>query len=169
MLAPFGVGVLYAKEHLLHDALPFLYGGDMIAEGQVAPERVRYNELPWKYAAGTPNVLGVIVSAQALRLLVDLVSPAGRHRYFATADPLPHTTVVQAMDRVGRHNATDLLQPRGHQPVHRGRSARPARRRVPRRLPLREPGAPRARARSAGQLPGQLLPLQHGRGRRPGR
>lgn len=103
MLAPFGVGVLYAKEHLLRDALPFLYGGDMIAEGQVAPERVTYNDLPWKYAAGTPNILGVIVSARALRLLVDLVSPAGRSRFFTTADRLPHTTVVQAMDRVARH------------------------------------------------------------------
>src|SRR5262249_14775878 len=33
MLAPFGVGALYGKEHLLEAALPFLYGGDMIAEG----------------------------------------------------------------------------------------------------------------------------------------
>ena len=41
----------------------------MIAEGKVAPDRVEYNDLPWKYAAGTPNILGVIVSAQALRLL----------------------------------------------------------------------------------------------------
>ena len=78
MLAPFGVGVLYAKEHLLARSLPFLYGGDMIAEGQVSPDHVEYNELPWKYAAGTPNILGVIVSAQALRLLVDLVGDAGR-------------------------------------------------------------------------------------------
>ena len=30
----------------------------MIAEGKVSPERVEYNELPWKYVAGTPNVLG---------------------------------------------------------------------------------------------------------------
>jgi cysteine desulfurase/selenocysteine lyase len=103
MLAPFGVGVLYAREHLLRDALPFLYGGDMIAEGQVAPDRVGYNDLPWKYAAGTPNILGVIVSAQALRPLVDLASPAGPRRYFDPADRLPHSTVVQAMDRVGRH------------------------------------------------------------------
>src|SRR6478609_3377424 len=34
-LAPFGVGVLYAKEHLLESSLPFLYGGDMIAQGMV--------------------------------------------------------------------------------------------------------------------------------------
>jgi len=74
LLAPFGVGVLYAKTHLLEASLPFLYGGDMVAEGQVSPDAVGYNALPWKYAAGTPNILGVIVSAQALRLLVDLVT-----------------------------------------------------------------------------------------------
>ena len=37
MLAPFGVGVLYAREPLLERSLPFLYGGDMIAEGEVVP------------------------------------------------------------------------------------------------------------------------------------
>ena len=103
LLAPFGVGVLYAKEHLLRDALPFLYGGDMIAEGRVAPDRVEYNDLPWKYSAGTPNILGVIVSAQALRLLVDLVGPTGSQRFFDTAVPLPRPAIEAAMDRVGRH------------------------------------------------------------------
>jgi cysteine desulfurase / selenocysteine lyase len=78
MLAPFGIGVLYAREHLLQASLPFLYGGDMIAEGRVFPGRVEYNSPPWKYTAGTPNILGAIVSAEALRLLVDLaLTPAG--------------------------------------------------------------------------------------------
>jgi cysteine desulfurase / selenocysteine lyase len=93
----------WAKERLFRDALPFLYGGDMIAEGQVAPDRVAYNELPWKYAAGTPNILGVIVSAQALRLIVDLVSP-GPHAYFNAMMPLPHDVVGRAMGRVRRHS-----------------------------------------------------------------
>jgi Aminotransferase class-V len=52
ILAPLGVGVLYAKEHLLESSRPFLYGGDMIAEGQVFPDRVAYNDLPWKFGAG---------------------------------------------------------------------------------------------------------------------
>src|SRR4029079_1902937 len=82
VLAPFGVGVLYAKEALLAQARPFLYGGDMIAGGRGAPDRVEYNELPWKYAAGTPNILGVIVSAQALRLLADLVGVEGSTCWF---------------------------------------------------------------------------------------
>jgi cysteine desulfurase / selenocysteine lyase len=102
LLAPFGVGVLYAKEHLLEQGLPFLYGGDMIAEGQVAPDRVGYNALPWKYAAGTPNILGVIVSAQALRLLLDLVAGGG-YRWFRSVQPVPRDVVVWSMDRVAQH------------------------------------------------------------------
>lgn len=102
LLAPFGVGVLYAKEQLLRDSLPFLYGGEMIAEGQVSPEQVAYNELPWKYSAGTPNILGAIASAEALRLLVDLVAP-GPQRYFDTATPLDRAAVEDTMDRIGRH------------------------------------------------------------------
>ena len=101
LLAPFGVGVLYAKEHLLDNALPFLYGGDMIAEGRVAPDLVDYNVLPWKYTAGTPNVLGVIASAQALRLVIDLVS--GERRWFATSLPMPRPAIKSAMNLVARH------------------------------------------------------------------
>jgi cysteine desulfurase/selenocysteine lyase len=102
LLAPFGVGVLYGKEHLLRHSLPFLYGGDMIAEGQVRPDRVAYNGLPWKYAAGTPNILGVIVSAQALRLQVDLVV-SGHRPFFGTNTALPRQLVRETVDRVGRH------------------------------------------------------------------
>jgi cysteine desulfurase/selenocysteine lyase len=104
ILAPFGVGVLYAKEHLLASSLPFLYGGDMIAEGRVSPDRVEYNALPWKYAAGTPNILGTIISAQALRLLLDLALTPERPAYFGTARPLGRAAIHAAMDRVCRWN-----------------------------------------------------------------
>jgi cysteine desulfurase/selenocysteine lyase len=103
VMAPFGVGVLYAKEHLLRRSLPFLYGGDMIAEGQVAPDEVLYNDLPWKFAAGTPNILGTIVSAQALRLLVDLVAPSGTTRYYDSEECLPRPVVEQTMATVRAH------------------------------------------------------------------
>jgi cysteine desulfurase / selenocysteine lyase len=103
VLAPFGVGVLYAKEHLLQRSLPFLYGGDMIAEGWVSPDEVHYNDLPWKYAAGTPNILGTIVSAQALRLLVDLVDTSSTARYFDSEQPLPRSVVVRTMAAVRAH------------------------------------------------------------------
>jgi cysteine desulfurase/selenocysteine lyase len=102
LLAPFGVGVLYGKERLLADALPYLYGGDMIAEGEVAAQHVAYNDLPWKYAAGTPNILGVIVSAQALRLIIDLVVGKGS-RWFGNDRPIPQPLIASTMERVGRH------------------------------------------------------------------
>jgi cysteine desulfurase/selenocysteine lyase len=104
LLAPFGVGVLYAREQLLGPALPFLYGGDMIAEGRVFPSHVEYNALPWKYAAGTPNILGAIVSAQALRLLLDLALSPKRPAYFGTAAPLERGAVAEAMHRVAAWN-----------------------------------------------------------------
>ena len=100
MLAPFGVGVLVAREQRLQQSLPFLYGGDMVAEGQVFADRVDYNVLPWKYAAGTPNILGSIISAQALRLLLDLSLTPDQGHYFGTAQPLHRAAVEQAMGRV---------------------------------------------------------------------
>jgi cysteine desulfurase / selenocysteine lyase len=104
LLAPFGVGVLYGKQHLLEAMLPFLYGGDMIAEGQVFPDRVGYNVLPWKYAAGTPNILGAIVSAQAVRLLLDLALSPRRPVYFRTSEPLTRDAVREAMGRITAWN-----------------------------------------------------------------
>lgn len=103
LLAPFGVGVLYGKEELLEQGRPFLYGGDMIAEGAVTPEHVDYGALPWKFSAGTPNVLGTIVSGQALRLLVDLARNPGVDRYFGARTPLVRAEVEDAMQRIGRH------------------------------------------------------------------
>ena len=104
LLAPFGVGVLYGKEHLLESSLPFLYGGDMIADDQVYPDRVEYNALPWKYAAGTPDILGTIVSAQALRIILDLALTPDHPVYFDTATPIDRAAVGAAMDRVSQWN-----------------------------------------------------------------
>jgi cysteine desulfurase / selenocysteine lyase len=104
LLAPFGVGVLYGRQHLLEAMPPFLYGGDMIAEGQVFPDRVGYNVLPWKYAAGTPNILGTIVSAQALRMLLDLALSPKRPVYFGTGKPLERHAVQDAMGRITAWN-----------------------------------------------------------------
>jgi len=64
MLAPTGIGALYGKKQLLEDMDPFLYGGEMIKE--VTFEYTKFNELPWKFEAGTMNIaqgigLGVAV------------------------------------------------------------------------------------------------------------
>ena len=91
MLAPFGVGVLYAKEQLLSGLCRSLRRR-YDRRGSGGAGHVGYNELPWKYAAGTPNILGVIVSAQALRLLVDMVGAVpDAPAYFGGSEPLPRS------------------------------------------------------------------------------
>jgi cysteine desulfurase / selenocysteine lyase len=104
MLAPFGTGLLVGRETVLEASPPFLYGGDMVAEGQVFTDRVGYNTLPWKYAAGTPNIIGTIVSAQALRLLIDLALSPHRPLYFGMPRPIDRGDVEAAMTRVAAWN-----------------------------------------------------------------
>jgi len=108
IIAPFGVGALYAKEDLLEKMRPFLYGGDMIAEGRVKPEKVEYNALPWKFTAGTPNILGTILSAEGLRLLIDfsLGNFGGwsrKYKYFMTGKELDRVDVEKAMKNIEEH------------------------------------------------------------------
>lgn len=105
IISPFGVGGLYAKEELLEKMRPFLYGGDMIADGMVTPENVGYNSLPWKFTAGTPNILGTILSAQGLRLLIDFSLGAKKPYYFKTGRDLDPKDVKEAMDNIEKHEA----------------------------------------------------------------
>ncbi len=58
MFGPTGVGVLYGRESLLEAMPPYQGGGDMILE--VSFSGTTYNELPYKFEAGTPNISGVI-------------------------------------------------------------------------------------------------------------
>ncbi|MDD5566609.1 MAG: aminotransferase class V-fold PLP-dependent enzyme [Patescibacteria group bacterium] len=113
MLAPFGVGALYARQELLEKMRPFLYGGDMIAEGQVSPEKVMYNQLPWKFTAGTPNILGTILSAQAIRLLMDFSLNPGKKNYFMTKKALEAPAVEEAMKAVEEHETMLITEALG--------------------------------------------------------
>lgn len=70
MLGPTGVGILWGREEILNKMPPFQYGGDMISI--VKRDRTRYNELPWKFEAGTPNVADVIASGAAIDYLTYL-------------------------------------------------------------------------------------------------
>ena len=54
MLGPTGIGGLYGKKELLQEMEPFLYGGEMIKE--VTFEQTKFNDLPWKFEAGTMNI-----------------------------------------------------------------------------------------------------------------
>ena len=67
MLGPTGTGVLYARRELLESMPPFLGGGEMIREVHLM--RSEWNEVPWKFEAGTPNIAGVIGLGAALDYL----------------------------------------------------------------------------------------------------
>ncbi len=71
MLGPTGIGVLYGKRELLEEMNPFLSGGDMIRE--VHLREASWDELPWKFEAGTSNVAGAI----GLGAAVDYLSNIG--------------------------------------------------------------------------------------------
>lgn len=64
MYGPTGVGVLYGKEELLNAMPPYQGGGDMIKE--VTFEKTTYNELPFKFEAGTPNIEAGICLNEAI-------------------------------------------------------------------------------------------------------
>ena len=70
MCGPTGVGVLYGKEHLLEEMQPYLYGGMMISK--VTFEDSTWNELPWKFEAGTPPICQGIALAEACDYLEDI-------------------------------------------------------------------------------------------------
>jgi cysteine desulfurase/selenocysteine lyase len=58
MFGPTGIGVLYGRESMLAEMPPWQGGGDMILA--VSFDGTVYNELPWKFEAGTPNIAGAV-------------------------------------------------------------------------------------------------------------
>ena len=68
---PTGTGVLYGKESLLNELPPYQGGGDMIRV--VTMEKTSYNELPYKFEAGTPNIAGIV----GLGTAIDYVNTIG--------------------------------------------------------------------------------------------
>jgi cysteine desulfurase/selenocysteine lyase len=67
LYAPTGIGVLYGKQALLEAMPPWQAGGEMIS--YVSFESTRFNELPFKFEAGTPNICGAIALAEAINWL----------------------------------------------------------------------------------------------------
>jgi len=67
---PTGIGVLYARESLLASMPPWQGGGDMILSVQI--ESSTYNDLPWRFEAGTPNISGAVGLGAALEYVESL-------------------------------------------------------------------------------------------------
>ncbi len=91
MYGPTGIGCLYAKQELLEAMPPYQGGGDMIAS--VRFEGTTYNELPYKFEAGTPNIAGVIGFGAAVDYLASID--------FAAAIEHENSLLEHATDLVG--------------------------------------------------------------------
>jgi cysteine desulfurase/selenocysteine lyase len=74
LYGPTGIGVLYGRAALLDEMDPFLGGGDMISS--VTFERSTWNELPYKFEAGTPHIAGAI----GLHAAIDYIDTVGLDR-----------------------------------------------------------------------------------------
>jgi cysteine desulfurase / selenocysteine lyase len=77
IFGPTGIGVLYGKKRLLEAMPPYQGGGDMIRS--VTFEHTEYNEIPYKFEAGTPNIAGVVGLGAALDYVsaigIDVIGP----------------------------------------------------------------------------------------------
>lgn len=91
MYGPTGMGALYGKKELLEVLPPYRGGGEMIKE--VTFEKTTYNELPYKYEAGTPNIADVI----AIKYAIDYINSLGKEAIAAYEDELLHYGTEQLL------------------------------------------------------------------------
>jgi cysteine desulfurase/selenocysteine lyase len=102
MLGPTGIGVLYGKPEILEAMPPWMYGGDMILE--VTYEDASWNDLPYKFEAGTPNIADAIATGAA----VDYLSALGMDRVWEHEQQL----TGYALDKFDGLNGINVLGPR---------------------------------------------------------
>ena len=103
MAGPTGIGVLYGKRHVLEEMEPYLYGGDMILK--VTFEDSTWNELPWKYEAGTP----LISQGIALAAACDYLDEIGMDRIERHESEL----AAYAYDRLTEFDDVEIYGPPG--------------------------------------------------------
>ena len=100
MLAPSGIGALYGKQEILESLDPFLSGGEMIRE--VSVNDVSWNELPWKFEAGTPNIEGAILLGEAIDYLKKIgMKNIYRHKESLLQYALMHMRALNFIDLLG--------------------------------------------------------------------
>ncbi|MEM4402293.1 MAG: cysteine desulfurase, partial [Candidatus Caldarchaeum sp.] len=102
MLGPTGIGFLYGRKELLESMHPFLHGGDMIST--VTTESVTFNELPWKFEAGTPNIAGGI----GLGAAIDYLCALGLENVYAHEQKI----LEYALEKLLQINGLEIYGPK---------------------------------------------------------
>ena len=103
MLGPTGVGVLYVKREILDKMKPFIGGGDMIKE--VHKHGTIYNDLPYRFEGGTPNIADVIGFGSAIDYLNKVrMDKVRQHEIDITSYAIKAVTDVKGVTLYGPHN-----------------------------------------------------------------
>jgi cysteine desulfurase/selenocysteine lyase len=102
MLGPTGIGVLYGRPEILEVMPPWMFGGDMILE--VSYEDASWNDLPYRFEAGTPNIADAIATGAA----VDYLEALGMDNVWAHEQQI----TAYALDRFFELEDINLLGPR---------------------------------------------------------
>jgi len=103
MCAPTGIGVFYGRKELLETMSPFLYGGDMIRE--VSFTQASWNDLPWKFEAGTPNMAGAAGLLAAIEYLQEIgMENIAAHGQNLTRYALEKLSAIHGLTIVGSIN-----------------------------------------------------------------
>jgi len=105
MLGPTGIGVLYGRKSLLEEMPPYMYGGDMILE--VSYEDASWNDLPYKFEAGTPNIADAIATGAAVDYLTELgMDNIWKHEQELTAYALEQFGGLSGINVLGPQDAS---------------------------------------------------------------
>jgi cysteine desulfurase/selenocysteine lyase len=106
MCGPMGIGVLYGRSELLEEMEPFQGGGEMIRE--VRFDGSSWNEVPWKFEAGTPNVEGAVGLAAAIGYLSEFgMEQVRSHELKLTERAMELMAGVPELRLVGPENPKD--------------------------------------------------------------
>lgn len=100
MLGPSGTGALWARPVLLEAMPPYMGGGDMIRE--VTKESATWNDVPWKFEAGTPNAVGAVGFGAAVEYLMKLgLGQVHRHEQTLVAYALKKLAALKGVTIYG--------------------------------------------------------------------
>lgn len=112
MYGPTGTGVVYGKRELLETMEPFLTGGDMVKT--VTREGATWNDLPWKFEAGTPNIAGGVALGEAARFLTELgMENVWAHEQALAEYALPKLRAVPGLRLIGPISPIGPIRPMG--------------------------------------------------------
>ena len=99
--APTGIGVLYGKEKWLNAMQPYHGGGEMIKS--VSFEKTTYNELPYKFEAGTPDYTGIIALGKALEWVTEKgIENIAAHEHMLTQYAVEQLQKIEGMRIFGK-------------------------------------------------------------------